>query len=110
MELLAYIDTIDDLRWIPSVGHPVLDSSQITRQIESCSILFLEDTRWYLGLLWEYDTDTPILILRCDSLLDQLADDILHTPLEICIVFVVRTRERESLIEALTDVVGGFHI
>lgn len=81
VELLTYIDTVDDLRWIPTVGHTILDRSKVTRKIESCSVLFLEDTRWYLGLLWEYDPDTPILVLSCDSLLDQFSDNILHIPL-----------------------------
>jgi hypothetical protein len=78
MELLTNIDTVDDLRWIPTVGHTILDCSKVTREIESCSVLFLENTRWYLSLLWEDNSDTPILVLSGDSLLDQLSYNILH--------------------------------
>ena len=81
VELLANIDRVDDLRWIPAIGHPVFDCCQIAREIESCSILFLEDTRWYLGVLWEYDPDTPIFILSCYSLLYQFSHDIFHSEL-----------------------------
>ena len=78
---MADIDTIDDLRWIPSVGHPVFDRCKITREIEPCSVLFLEDARWYLGFLWEDDSDTPILVLSCDSLIDELSYYIFHREL-----------------------------
>jgi hypothetical protein len=68
MQLLSHIDGVDDFRWIPSIREAILDSGEITREIESCSILFLEDTRWEFRLLREYDSYTSIIILGGNSL------------------------------------------
>jgi len=110
MELLTYIYRIDDLRWIPTVSETIFDSCEIAREIESCSILLLEDTRREFCFFRENYPNTSIFIRSCYSLLDKFFYDIFHIPLEIWVIFIVWTREVESFIEALTDVIVSMNI
>ena len=105
VELLADIYRIYELRGIPSVRETILDSCEVRGEIESCSILFLEDTRGDFGFFSKYYTNTSILILSCDSLLDEFCDDRLHIELKIWIVLTVRAGESESFIEALANII-----
>lgn len=106
MELLTNIDRINDFFRIPAIGQAVLYRSQITREVESCSIFFLEDTGWKLALFWKYHTNASIFICGGDSFFYEFLHDIFHRVFEIWIVFIERAGKSKSFIEALSDIIS----
>ena len=110
VELLADIDWVYELRWIPAIREAVFDRSEVRSEIESCTIFLLEDARGDFRLFREAHSYTSIFILYGDSLFYKLFHDIFHRILEIWIVFAIWSGKSESLIEALTDIVSRMDI
>jgi len=110
VELLTDIDRINNLLRIPSIREAILDGGEIAREIESCSILFLEDTGRELHLFRKYDSYTSIFILCRDSFFDELLYDTFHVVCEIRVILIIRAGKSKSFIETLADVIVSMDI